>query len=102
MHLSDALIAWINQAQRVFVAIVAPLLDFIDARHVVRRVAFAVVLYLLVDCYVWAKAYAMRDGMTGAELGMVIAAVLVPVTALQASVLRLYNQSREGGDGAST
>ncbi len=101
MQLTEQLIAWIGQAQRVFVAIVGPMLDFIDARQVVRRAMVLIVLWQLVDAYVWAKAFAERPGMTGAELAAVIAAILVPVTALQGVLFRMYDSSRRNDEPAA-
>jgi quinol-cytochrome oxidoreductase complex cytochrome b subunit len=98
MPLTDRILALIAALQSIVVAIVGPLLDFVDARQVVRRVFVLVVLWQLVDCYVWAKAFAYREGMTGLELGAVIAAVLAPVSALAPFLFRMYDSSRrEGG-----
>ncbi len=73
------------------------LLDFIDERKVIRRAMVLIVLWQLVDAYLWAKAYALRQGMTGVELSAVIAAVLTPVTILQGFLFKLYDASRREG-----
>lgn len=92
--MTDRILAGINAAQAILAAIVGPLLDFIDERQVVRRAMVLIVLWQLVDAYMFAKNYAYRDHMTGLELSAVIAAITVPVTALQGLLFRLYDQSR--------
>ena len=74
---------------------IGSLLDFIDRRRIVRRVMVLTVLWMLVDCYLWAKGFAGRPGMTGAELALVIGAITVPVTALQGFLFRAYDHSRK-------
>lgn len=69
-------------------------LDFIDKRQIVRRAMVLICLWLLVDCYLWAKGYAMLPGKTGADLGIVIGTILTPVTALQGFLYRMYNDGR--------
>ena len=75
---------------------IGSLLDFIDKRRVVRRAMVLAVLWMLIDCYLWAKGFAAREGMTGAELALVIAAVTVPITGLQGFVFKVYDSSRQG------
>lgn len=87
------------------------ILDFIDKRQIVRRVMTLGCFWMMVDCYIWAKGYAEAPGRTGAELAMVLAAILTPVTALQGFLFRVYNDgrmvdsdkaSRESGVGKGT
>lgn len=69
-------------------------LDFIDNRQIVRRVMTLGCFWMMVDCYMWAKGYAETPGKTGADLGLVLAAILTPVTALQGFLFRVYNDGR--------
>lgn len=96
-----ALLSIVAGVHQVVGAIVGPLLDFVDRRGVVRRAMVLIVLWQLVDAYVWAKAFAGRDGMTGAELSLVIAAITLPVTALQGFLFRMYDQSRRSPEPGS-
>lgn len=69
--------------------------DFLDQRRIVRRAMVLVVLWQLVDSYLWAKGYAATTTRTGVEIGLVIAAVLAPVTTLQGFLFRVYDGSRQ-------
>jgi hypothetical protein len=92
--MTDRILAFIAALQRILQAIAGPVLDFIDQRQVVRRAMVLIVLWQLVDAYLWAKHFAYRDGMTGLELGAVIAAITGPVTVLQGFLFRMYDSSR--------
>ena len=70
-------------------------LDVIDQRRVVRRVQVAVLLWMLVDCYLWARSFAERSGLSGAELALVVGAVNWPITALMGIVYKLYEAARQ-------
>lgn len=70
------------------------ILDFVDRRQIVRRAMVLTCLWMLVDCYMWAKGYASSPSKTGADLSLVIAAILTPVTALQGFLYRMYNDGR--------
>ena len=94
------ILAAIAACQQILVAIVGPLLDFIDRRQIVRRAIVLIVLWQLVDAYLWAKGYAARDGMTGVELAAVIAALTGPVTLLQGFLFRMYDASRRADAAA--
>lgn len=70
------------------------LLDFVDNRHVVRRLFVGVVLWQLCDVYLFAKQLAVRPGMSGLELSALIAAMTVPVTILSGMLFKLYGDQR--------
>ena len=88
------IIAAIGAGQSILAAAIGPALDFVDNRAIVRRIMVGVILWMLIDVYAWAKAYALRPGVSGLELAAVIAALTVPVTTLQGVVFRLYDTSR--------
>lgn len=69
-------------------------LDFIDRRKVVRRVQVLVLMWMLVDCYLWARGYAERSKLPGAELALVMGVVTWPITTLVGIVYRQYDNSR--------
>lgn len=69
-------------------------LDFVDRRKVVRRVQVLVLMWMLVDCYLWARGFAERSRLPGLELSAVMAAVTWPITALGGYVYRQYDNSR--------
>lgn len=84
----------IAAVQEIVAAIVGPVLDFIDNRQVVRRALILIVMWQLVDVYLWAKGYASRPGMTGLELGAVITAMTGPPTVLMGFLFKMYDSSR--------
>lgn len=69
-------------------------LELADKHFLFRRVALLVLLYVTADAFAWAKAFAETTDKSGAELGLIIAAVTGPVALLQRSILDLYNQAR--------
>ena len=73
--------------------------DFMDERHIVRRLLLILVAYMSYDTYQWAKELVMVKDTPGAELGLIIAAVTVPISFLLKELVSLYNQSREGSKG---
>lgn len=70
------------------------MLDVIDQRRVVRRIQVGVLLWMLVDCYLWARGYAESSKLTGAELALVVGAVNWPITALMGFIYKQYEASR--------
>lgn len=70
------------------------IMDFVDKHHVVRRIAFFVLLFMTWESFQWAMHFAETTTKDGAEVGLIIAAVTGPVALLQKSVIELYNSSR--------
>jgi hypothetical protein len=70
-------------------------MDFIDDRHVVRRVAFFVMLYMTYESFTWAMHFAETTEKQGAEVGLIIAAVTGPIALLQKAIVELYNEGRK-------
>jgi hypothetical protein len=68
--------------------------DFVDRRAIVRRIAFFVTLVMSWESFVWARDFATTTAKTGAEVGLIIAAVTAPVAALQGFVLKVYSDAR--------
>lgn len=69
--------------------------NFIDERHVVRRVAFFLVLGLTTKTLLWTLDFASTSPRPGVDIAAIIAAVWAPLTALQAAIIALYNQGRD-------
>lgn len=69
--------------------------DWIDERHIVRRIVLAVTVYMTYASFVWAANFADTTDKTGAEVGLIIAAVTGPVSLLQGFVLKVYSESRD-------
>jgi hypothetical protein len=78
----------------IIAAVLGPVLDFIDRRHVVRRVIIGIFVWQTVDAYLWAKTFAYHVGTSGAELALVIGAVTVPVTILSGALFKFYDAAR--------
>jgi hypothetical protein len=70
------------------------LMDFVDQHHVVRRIAFFTLLLMTWESFQWAMHFAETTTKSGAEVGLIIAAVTGPVALLQKSVIELYNSAR--------
>lgn len=68
--------------------------DFVDSRAVVRRIAFFVTILMSWESFVWARDFATTTAKTGAEVGLIIAAVTGPVSLLQGFVLKVYSDAR--------
>lgn len=68
--------------------------DWVDDRGVVRRGVLGVTLYLTWHSYHWASAFAVDSSRSGADIAMIIAAVLAPITVLQGHAFRAYIDSR--------
>jgi hypothetical protein len=73
------------------------LFDFIDRRQVIRRGAFIWVLWLTGKVMTWTLDYTWHVNLTGAEIGIVIAAVWAPMAALQAATFRFYDLAQLAG-----
>lgn len=75
-------------------SLTARFFDFVDQRRVIRRVQIGILMWMLVDSYLWARGFAERTMMSGAELALVVGAVCWPITALMGIVYRQYDSSR--------
>ena len=71
---------------------------FFDANGVNRRLILYVTVYMSWKGFEWAAHFAGTSTKTGAEEAMIIAAVLMPISALQGFVFKVYTDSRPGGD----
>lgn len=69
-------------------------LDFIDNRVVVRRIVLFATLYMTWDAYRWAAIFATTTDKTGAEVGLIIAAVTAPISVLQGFIFKAYSEVR--------
>jgi len=70
--------------------------NWVDGRAIVRRLCLLVTFWMTWDITKWAMTFAAAGVFkNGAELAAVVAAVQVPVLALQAAVLKFYFDSRD-------
>jgi len=71
--------------------------DWIDERDIDKHTVSLLILWGTIDLTRWAKAYAdlhTHTGVPGADIALVIAAVLAPYMALQAAALAFYFRAR--------
>lgn len=68
--------------------------DFVDSRAIVRRVMTLGTFALTVHVIVWAVWFATTSPRTGAEIAVIIGAVMVPVNVLQGYMFARYSQAR--------
>lgn len=62
-----------------------------DKTRLTRRIVLGITIWLTLDSFFWAKYYIQSLPTTsGAELGLIVAAVTAPVTALQAFAFKWY------------
>jgi hypothetical protein len=69
--------------------------DFIDSRQIVRRIAFFVLLAMTWNSFTWAMEFVSTTTKSGAEVGLMVAAVTVPIGYLQKAIVELYNEARK-------
>jgi len=96
------LLALITSLRTLTDAALGGLLDFIDQRLIIRRAMIIAVLWMMIDVYRWAKGYASLPGKSGAELGLVIAALTVPASALMGFIYKTYDEGRRAAETDST
>jgi hypothetical protein len=70
--------------------------DWVDNRTVFRRLVVGFTLYLTYDAIIRCTAFAYASKFDGVGTSMVIAAILVPLGAVQKFAFDLYNGAREG------
>lgn len=71
--------------------------DWIDRRQIDAHVVAAIVLWGTIKITSWAMHYAAsHPERSGVDLAAVIAAVMVPWSALQAAVCKWYFDTRQG------
>lgn len=71
--------------------------NLVDQRHIVRRVAFFVTLWMTWRAFTWAAVFAETSSRTGMDVAAIIAAVTAPIAALQGYVFSQYGQGRKDG-----
>lgn len=62
--------------------------DWFDERDIDKHILSLAVMFSTIKLTFWAVVFASASAKTGAEIGMIIAAVLVPWTPLQAAALK--------------
>lgn len=70
------------------------LFDWVDERRIFRRSVLAVVMVWSWLVLQWAMAFAGSSERPGSEIALIIAAVVTPLSALQAHALAVYSASR--------
>jgi hypothetical protein len=68
--------------------------DLIDKRSIIRRGVLGTTLWMTWKSFTWAAAYAIDSARPGADVAMIIAAVLAPISLLQGHAFRAYIDSR--------
>ena len=68
--------------------------DFVDSRSIIRRINLLSVLWLSWASFQWAMLFATETAKSGAEVGLIIAAVTAPIAGLQAFVVKVYSDAR--------
>lgn len=62
-----------------------------DRTRLTRRIVLCLTIWLTIDSFFWAKHFIQALPTTsGAELGLIVSAVTLPVTALQAFAFKWY------------
>lgn len=92
--MKKAVLGWLGSMHEILDATFGGFFDFIDDRQIIRRGIVLILLYQVVDVYLWAKNYALMPGKSGAELSVVIAALIVPVSFLQGFLFKIYDEGR--------
>ena len=77
------------------------IMDFIDQRAVVRRVAFFVVLAITISTILWSREFASTSPRPGMEVAAILAAIWGPLTALQGAIFTFYNTGRTAATSQS-
>lgn len=70
--------------------------DWVDQRQIVRRTVLAITVYMTYEAFTWAAHFAEVTDKTGAEVGLIIAAVTGPISLLQGFVVKIYTEGRSG------
>jgi|WetSurMetagenome_2_1015567.scaffolds.fasta_scaffold57218_6 hypothetical protein len=68
--------------------------DLIDQRAIIRRTVLFITIWMSYISYQWATHFVDACVKPGAEIALIIASVLGPITALQGFVFKLYLDSK--------
>lgn len=68
--------------------------DWIDSRMIFRRAAVVATFAMSWAAFVWAAEFAANSERPGTDVAMIIAAVFVPITALQGHAFKMYSEGR--------
>jgi hypothetical protein len=66
----------------------------LDRGMVVRRASYVVMLYMTTYFINWSLHFAETSTRTGTDIAAIIAAIGVPLSALQGVVMKIYSDSR--------
>ena len=69
--------------------------DWVDNRVVVRRILTLGTFVMTVWAIQWAMVFAYHMPRSGAEVAMIISAVMVPLATLQGYLFSAYSKGRE-------
>lgn len=67
----------------------------INEQKLIRRVAFVWMLALTTHIVLWSIDFVTNTTKTGAEVGLMVAAITGPWSLLQGYVFKMYNESRK-------
>lgn len=69
--------------------------DWIDSRYIVRRVVLFITVWMTWEAFWWGTSFVYKTSLTsGTDIALVIAAVTVPITALQKFAFDTYTSGR--------
>jgi hypothetical protein len=66
----------------------------LDRGMVVRRASYVIMLYMTTYFINWSLHFAETSTRTGTDIAAIIAAIGVPLSALQGVVMKIYSDSR--------
>lgn len=75
-------------------ALSAAFWDWVDNRYIIRRLLLVATFALTTHSYFWAIRFAEETTKSGAELGLVIAAVTAPISLLMGTIAKIYADGR--------
>jgi TRAP-type C4-dicarboxylate transport system permease small subunit len=67
---------------------------WLDNRYIIRRVVLGITIWMTYISYTWSASFASSCDKPGLDIAAIIAAVLTPITALQAFIFKLYLDSK--------
>lgn len=70
------------------------LADLFNKHYLVRRLVLSWMMVITTILIIWAMKFAVTSPRSGADIAMILAAVLTPWTTLQGFVFKFYNEAR--------
>ena len=83
--------------------LVALFWDAVDNHLLIRRSILIFMVWMTYDAYEWAKVFASSHAkLGGTELGLIIAAVTLPISMLMKSTVEIYTDVRKASKDSGT